>query len=435
VLASTVPVADSTAVAPAAAAVPSGRTGRRLPVALRSLAHRDYRLWAAADVVSTIGSWMQLVAQNWIVLQLTHSPAALGGTVAIQSAPAVVLGMWGGDLADRFPKRRLLIVTQTMFAVLAALLAVATAFDVLTIWLVWGAALATGLTTAVNTPAVGSFCTELVPPEDLGNAMALGSATSSTGRMLGMGLAGWVVAGYGAQTAFALNGLSFLAVILALSMMRAGRAAAGRSTSGSDGAWQGLMYLFRTRTLLGLLALCFCLSAFGRNFQVTMAAMADGPLHGGARTYGTLSTVFAAGTVVGAVVAARCRRLDVRVLFVAAASAALLQMWSAFAPNTVGFAATMAPIAVAAVVVDTTCAYLVQTRSSAAFRGRAIAGAAVVSAAAGAFGSSVLGVLSSSFGPRAALFVGGGVALAATTGAAWALRGRIAVLRPCPARS
>lgn len=298
----------------------------------------------------------------------------------------------------------------------------------LNIWIVWATALLSGLAATVNTPAVGALCAEIVPVEDLGNAMALGAATSSTGRMLGMACAGWVVAAYGAQAAFAFNALSFVAVIVALLMMRTHFPPRRAETIDSDGALRGLRYIARSRNLLGLLALCFVLSAFGRNFQVTMAAMVSRPLHGGAGAYGMLSTVFALGTVVGAVVAARKRTLDAKTLLVAGGAAAALQLLSSAAPTTIAFALAMAPIAVGAVVVDTASGYLVQTRSDTAFRGRVLAAAAFVSAAAGAVGGPVLGWLAGSFGARAALAVGGVIAVGAVVACA-VVRDRSALRR------
>lgn len=176
------------------ATLPARASGYRLPRMMRALAHRDYRLWALADLLSTVGSWMQLIAQNWMVLELTHSPAQLGVTIAVQSAPTLALGMWGGNIVDRLPRKPLLVVTQGFFAALALVLAATTAIGALNIWVIWSTALLTGLATTINTPAVGALCADMVPVEDLGNAIALGAATSSTGRMLGMASAGWVVA-------------------------------------------------------------------------------------------------------------------------------------------------------------------------------------------------------------------------------------------------
>jgi hypothetical protein len=242
-----------------------------------------------------------------------------------------------------------------------------------------------------------------------------------------MASAAWVVAAYGAQTAFAFNALSFVAVIVALLMMRPSAAERSTKNAGSDGAWLGLRYIARSRNLLGLLGLCFVLSAFGRNFQVTMAAMVTGPLHGGAGAYGFLSTVFALGTVVGAVVAAQCKSITARVLLCAGGAAAALQIASAGAPGTATFAAMMAPIAAAAVIVDTASSYLVQTKSDPAFRGRVLAAAGLVSAAAGAIGGPLLGWLAVTLDARAALAIGGLTALTATLVCAVALRRRLEV--------
>jgi hypothetical protein len=251
---------------------------------LTPLRERNVRLWAAADLVSTGGTWMQVLG---LVLSLTGSAATMGFAVLAQALPVLVLGGWGGALADRLPARPLLIA----FQVARALLAPALVFDTGLLWPIYAVALACGVISAVEGPSLGRFGSALVPREALGSAPALGSVLSSAGRIGGMALGGVVVGITGPTYLFAINAASYLTVIAALVIMRQGSMRPLASARDSDrGVRAGLRYVLGRPMVLTVLTLSFVLGSLGRNYQVTMAAMVAGPLHAGSGAYGMLST-------------------------------------------------------------------------------------------------------------------------------------------------
>ncbi|HEX5597240.1 MAG TPA: MFS transporter [Micromonosporaceae bacterium] len=386
-----------------------------------ALRYRNYRIWAGADFLSVIGTWMQVLGINWYVLQKSGSAASMGFTVLLQTLPALVLSLWGGALADRLPARPLLIVTQLTHGALAAALATIAWTDVGGLPLVYAISLLGGAVSAIEGPVMGRWCSTLVDRETLGNALALGSLINSTARILGMSAGAVLVAAVGPAMLFAVNAVSFVAVVPALLAVRLRdlhipQAEPARSEPGTalDAIRVGFAYLRRQPVILTVLALAVVLGSFGRNYQVTMAAMSDGPLQAGASGYGFLSTVFAIGTVVGALVAGRQRSLGYRTLVAAGLIASLLQITAGLAPSTWTFAAVILPIAAAAVVIDTTVSTRVQLDTDGAMRGRVLAALGVTSAISGAIGAPLLGWLSEVAGPRQTLVLAGLVAAAAS---------------------
>ena len=186
----------------------------------RSLHNYNYRLYFVGQVVSMSGTWMQAVAQSWLVLQLSGSSLDLGITVGLQFGPVLFLGAWAGVLADRVDKRRLLIVTQSVAAALALILGVLAATDVVTVWMIWLLAGLTGCVMALDMPSRQSFVYEMVGPDDLANAIGLNAVTINTSRILGPALGGLLIAGLGVAPCFFLNAVSFVAVIVAMGVMR-----------------------------------------------------------------------------------------------------------------------------------------------------------------------------------------------------------------------
>ncbi|WHT23528.1 MFS transporter [Crossiella sp. CA-258035] len=393
-----------------------------MPPMFRALANRNYRLWAGADLISVTGSWMQVLALNWVVLARTGSPTAVGLSVMVSTLPALVLAPYAGALADRFDPRRIILAGQTAHAVLALALA----------FLVWTAAplgtlyaltALSGLVTVFESPALGRFGAQVVPPKDLGNALALGSVLNSTGRVLGMSGAGILAATIGEPALFLINAASFLAVIIAIRAVRPAElhplAVSPRERAGVRA---GLRHVRRDHRLLTLFALGFLLSGLGRNYQVTMAAMSEGPLGAGAAGYGVLSAVFAVGTVIGGLVAARVTELTLPVLLGAAAVTSALQAVSGFLPGLAGFAAVILPIAAGAVLIDTVLSTRVQLDTAEDLRGRVLAVQGAVAAAAGATGAPLLGWLCEHLAPGRALLLAGLVTLLGTALAAVRLR-------------
>ncbi|TVT54783.1 MFS transporter [Amycolatopsis rhizosphaerae] len=391
---------------------------------LRALANRNYRLWASADLVSVTGGWMQVLGLNWVVLARTGSATSVGFSVLLSTLPALLLGPWAGALADRHPPRRIILAGESLHLVTALLLAFVVWRD-LPISAIYGLTAVGGLIGALEGPALGRFAGQVVSKKDLGNALAWNSITNSAGRVLGMSLAGVLAAMVGNPLLFLINAASFVAVIVTVMVMRPAEFHPLEvSPPEQAGVRAGLRYVGRSRMLIVLFALGFVLSGLGRNYQVTMAAMTEGPLAAGAAGYGALSSVFAVGTVLGGILAARAKELTMTVLLVAAAATSALQAVSGYLPGLFGFGAAILPIAAGAVVIDTAKSTRVQLDSQEGMRGRVLALQGAVAAGAGAVGAPLLGWMSEHLGPREALLVAGLVTLAATAVAAAALRVR-----------
>ncbi len=388
----------------------------------RALRHHNYRLWAGADIVSVTGTWMQVLGLNWLVLTITDSATSVGVSLVVQALPTLLLGMWGGALADRLPTRPVVIAAQLGQAALAAALAVMAYTGISSVAPIYVVALLSGVIGALGGPALGRFGAEVVPPDDLPNAMALGSILSSGARILGMSLAGALLPLTGDGGLFVINAATFFVVIAAVLAMRRAEFHQLEAAERRPGAvLEGLRLVLRTPWLLVVLALWFVSGSVGRNFQVTMAAMSAGPLGAGVGGYGLLSTVFAVGTVLGGFLAASRPRLTVRLLLITTFVTGAAQALSGLMPGLWTFAALMVPIAAGAVTVDTTVSARAQLDSPEAMRGRIIAALSIVSAGAGALGGPLLGWLSDTFGPRLALEIGGVCCVAASLLAAVAL--------------
>ncbi|AQZ60136.1 transporter, putative [[Actinomadura] parvosata subsp. kistnae] len=374
----------------------------------RALRHHNYRLWAGADIVSVTGTWMQVLGVNWLILTLTGSATSVGLSLVMRALPTLLLGMWGGALADRLPTRPVVAAAQLAQAGLAVVLAVIAFSDVRSVVPIYAVALAGGVVGALGGPALGRFGAEVVPPADLPNAMALGSILNSAGRILGMSLAGALLPLTGMGGLFVVNAVSFFFVLAAMAAMRRAEFHVLAAATRQPGAvLEGLRYVLRTPWLLAVLALWFVSGSVGRNFQVTMASMSAGPLEAGAGGYGLLSTVFAVGTVLGGFLAATRPRLTLRLLLITAFVTGVAQALSGMMPSLWTFAAMMLPIAAGAVALDTTVNARAQLDSPDEMRGRVIAALSIVSAGAGAVGGPLLGWLSDTLGPRVALEIGG----------------------------
>ena len=379
----------------------------------RALRSRNYRRWAFADLISVTGSWMQLIGLNWVVLDRTGSATSVGLSVLLGTLPSVLLGPWAGSLADRLPVRRIILACQALHAVLAAVLALVV-WQGAPITVVFALTFAAGLVSVFDLPALGRFGAQVVPREDLGNAVALGSVLSSTGRILGMSSAAVLAAALGSPALFLINSVSFLAVMGAvLTIRRAELHPLAASPADGVGVVAGLRYVAASGRLLLLFALGFTLSSLGRNYQVTMAAMSTD-----ATVYGLLSTVFAIGTVVGGLAAAARRTLTVRLLLVVACATSLLQVTSGLVPGMLGFAVVLLPIAAGAVVIDTTMSTRIQLDTADGMRGRLLAVNSAVGAAAGAVGAPLLGWLCERIGAPETLVLAGVLTLMVTVFAA-----------------
>ncbi|SNY03948.1 MFS transporter [Paractinoplanes atraurantiacus] len=375
---------------------------------------RNYRLWAAADLVSVGGTWMQVLGLNWLILTATGSAATMGLVVMLQALPVLLLGSWGGALADRLPARPFLMA----FQMVRALLALALLFGSNN-WIIYAVALLSGVISSFEGPMLGRFGSALVPSSQLGSALALGSVLSSAGRIGGMALGGVLVGITGPSALFAINAASYLAVIGALALMRTGEMRTLEAAPASSrGIVAGFRYVLSQPAVLIVLALSFVLGSLGRNYQVSMAAMVSGPLSGSSGSYGFLSTVFAVGAVAGGLLLAGSGRSTLRVLLATGFFISVLQFASGLAPNVLGFAALILPIAAGAVIFDTVVSTRIQLDTREEMRGRVLATLGLVSSLSGMVGAPAVGWLCDTIGPREALLLAGAVTtIAAVMGA------------------
>jgi MFS family permease len=301
----------------------------------RSLRNRNYRMFFLGQVVSIAGTWAQTVAQSWLVLDLSDdSPLALGTVTAMQTGPTLVLGLWGGLLCDRRDKRRLIIACQAGMALAAVALALVTLTGVVELWMIYLGVLVTGICLVVDFPARQSFVSEVVPPEDLVNAVSLNSALFNSGRVIGPAVAGLLLATTSAGACFAVNGASYLCVLLALWRMDPGQLLPSRPLERARGQVRsGLRYAWATPRIRANIALMAVTGSLGLVFQVLLAAFAKLSLDGDATTYSLLAGAVGVGALFGALRLASHHGDRGRMLVVSSVQFGVLTVVAAASPH------------------------------------------------------------------------------------------------------
>lgn len=380
-----------------------------------SLEVRNYRLWAAGALVSNIGTWMGRVGQDWLVLTVltAGSATALGVVTGLQFLPFLLLAPWAGLIADRFPKRRTLLLTQSMLAVSSLLLGVLAVTGVARLWHVYVIALLQGVTTAIDNPARQAFVSEMVPDDKLANAVSLNSASFNLGRLIGPGAAGLVIAWWGTGEALLLNTVTFVFVIAALFRLRRSELRPAPLARGRGGIRDGFRYVRRRRDLQLVMLLVFVLGTFGMNFQITMALMATKVFGQGAGEFGLLGSIMAVGSLTAALLSARRRRPRLRVLLLALVGFTVAAALAAAAPTYWLFAAALVPVGLTALTALTTANAMVQTRVAPEMRGRVMALYMAIFMGGTPAGAPLIGWISEAFGPRWTIGIGA-VALGVT---------------------
>jgi MFS family permease len=382
----------------------------------RALSNRNYRLYAAGGVVSNTGTWMQRVAQDWLVLQLTHnSGSALGITTGLQFLPILLLSPYAGLIADRFPKRRLLQVTQLMLAVPALILGVLAVTGVAQSWHVYVLAFIFGIGSAFDAPARQSFVSEIVGPDDLTNAVGLNSASFNLARMIGPALAGVLIAALGSGVSatgavILVNALSYGAVILSLQRMRDSELNRPNPVERGKGMIRdGVRYVVGRPDLMLILTIIFFAGTFGLNFQLTSALMATEVFHKGASEYGLLGTTLAAGSLTGALLAARRGRIRHRLVILSAVTFGVAEIVAGLMPSYLAFAIWTPVIGLASLTMITAANASFQTSVDPVMRGRAMALYMMIFMGGTPIGAPIVGWVGETFGARWTL-IGGGVA-------------------------
>ncbi|MFE1438227.1 MFS transporter [Streptomyces sp. NPDC058739] len=384
---------------------------RRRTSMFASLSIRNYRLFFLGQAVSNTGTWMQRIAQDWLVLSLTGSATAVGVTTALQFLPMLLLGLYGGVLVDRLPKRGTLLVTQAAMAVTGLALALLTLTGRVEVWHVYVAALAVGLATVVDNPARQSFVTEMVGPDQLQNAVSLNSANFQSARLVGPAVAGLMITGVGTGWAFLFNGLSFVAPVAGLLLMRARELhAVERAPRGKGQLREGLRHVSGRPELIWPIVLVGFVGTFAFNFPVYLSAFTDDVFHGGAGTYSLFNTLMAVGSLAGALLAARRGTARLRVMSVAAMAFGLIEIVAAASPALWMFALLMIPLGLFGMTINVTANTGIQMATDPAMRGRVMALYMMVFLGGSPIGAPIVGWVTDAYGPRVGLAAGGAVA-------------------------
>jgi MFS family permease len=403
------------------AAEPDAQSTEEPTVAARpgifvSLRVRNYRYFAGGQVVSLIGTWMQRIAQDWLVLNLSHSsPIALGVASALQFTPTMLFSLWGGVLADRYDKRRLLLLTQAGMGLCALALGLLDVSALAQLWHVYLLCFLLGCFSALDTPTRQAFASELVGREHMSNAVGLNSMTFNTARIVGPSIAGLLIAAIGTGWVFLLNAASFVAVIGGLAAMDPAKLFRSTRLPRARGQLrEGLRYVAGRPVLICVLALVFLVSTLGINFFLTLPLLARNVFHGGPESYGVLTTVVAVGSLLGAAVGARrVGRPRLRVVLGAALALGVLETAAGLMPTVATTAVLLVPTGVATLVFTNAANSSVQLSIAPVMRGRVMGLYMLLFLGGTPIGAPLLGLLGEKLGGRAPTVFGGAASVVA----------------------
>ena len=391
----------------------------------RALRHYNYRLLYPASLLSNIGTWAQRIAQDWLVLELTHNNAViLGAVTALQFLPSLLLSLWGGLLADRFDKRKLLFLTNLGGGLGSALLGVLVLAHVVQIWHVYVLAFVVGVFSAVDAPIRISFNSELVGKDDLPNAVSLNSANFNLGRLIGPGASGLLIAAFGTGPSFLINALSYVAMIVALWRLRVGELKRTVKANRSASLREAFEYVLKKRNIAIVMLTVFFATTFGLNYQIFMALMATTVFGKGPGEFGALGSVLAIGSFSGAVLAARLehmRRPSVIALGAVGFGLALTSL--AFAPTYFMFALTLPLGGCVALLTLVSANSYVQTSTRQELRGRVMGIYLLIFMGGTPIGSPLIGWVADQIGIRSTIFLCGLIVASGALLCIWLLRG------------
>ena len=380
----------------------------------RSLREPNYRRFFVGQSVSVVGTWMQRVAQDWLVLTLTGSGVALGISTALQFGPMLVLGLWGGTVVDRVDRRKLIMLTQAVQGVLAATLGVLALTGVVQLWMVYLLALALGLTTVFDSPARQALLGEMVEPADYVNAQALNSTVHNAGRLVGPAIAGLLIATAGVGAAFLVNAVSFVAVLVGLLRMDPSGLRPPPTTRGprKGQVREGLRYVRASPDLRAALLLIGVVALLGQNFRVVLPLFAQSTFDGGAEVYGYLTAALGLGAVVGALFSASRETATSWGLLVSCLAFGVVNLVAAAAPTLVAAYLAMVAVGFVNIVFNTIGRTVLQLGSDPGMHGRVLALHGLVFLGSTPLGGPLLGWICQVYGARAGFVVAGVGALA-----------------------
>lgn len=382
----------------------------------RSLRIYNYRMWASGAIVSNVGTWMQRTAQDWLVLtHLTdHNATAVGIVIALQFGPMALLLPLTGFAADHFDRRKLLLVTQCAMGIFALALGILTLTEAVQLWHVYFFAFLLGCATAFDAPARHTFVSEMVGEEDLSNAVALNSASFNAARMIGPAVAGVMIGVVGTGWVFLINGASFAAVILSLSLLRVDELHLETRILRARGSFsEGIRYVWSRPDLIAVFLMLFLVGTFGLNFPIFISTMAVSVFHVGAEKYGLLTSMMAVGSVLGALLAARRERPRIRFLLAGALLLGAAFTLAAVMPEYWQFGTALVVVGVSAQTFTTSTNSLVQLSTDRPMRGRVMALLMAIAMGGKPIGAPLIGWVADTFGPRLSLGIGAASGFAA----------------------
>jgi MFS family permease len=384
----------------------------------RALHNPNYRRYAVGSLISNTGTWMQRVAQDWLVLRLTDgSGAALGITTGLQFLPVLLLSPYAGVIADRFPKRRLLQLTQLTMALASLVLGLLAVAGVARVWEVYLIAFLFGIGSAFDAPARQSFVSEMVGPDELTNAVGLNSATFNTARIIGPAIAGLMIGALGGGAwatgwVILINALSYAAVIWQLEHMDTTLLRTPRPSARTPGMLlEGVRYIRSQPKMMAILVIVFFAGTFGMNFQITSALMATHVFGKGAGEFGILGSAMAVGSLTGALLAARRTRIRLRLVAGAAVGFGVAEIVAGLMPTYVAFALMCPVIGVCTLTMLNSANSTMQLESEPALRGRVMALYMTIVMGGTPIGSPIIGWVGQQFGPRWTLLGGGALVI------------------------
>ena len=375
---------------------------------ISSLRQRNYRLFFFGQIVSVAGTWMQTVAQSFLVLDLTHSGTQLGLTTAVRFLPLLLFGPLGGLFADRRDKQRVLLVTQTLAGLLAGAFAILIATGSIRLWIVYLLALALGFVNVFDNPARQSFISEMVSAPDLPNAVTLNSVAMNMARVFGAALGGVIAAAIGLAWCFGCNALSFAAVLISLLVMRKLELFPAKRVAKKKGqVRQGLRYVRSTPELLIPLVMIAVVGTLAWEFQVTLPLMATKVFHGGAAAYGVMASVMGAGAVVGGLISAARSRPRARALCLAAVGWGIAILAAAVAPNMAIELAALVFVGYGSITFNSLAKTTLQLAARPEMRGRVMALWGLAWLGSTPIGGPIVGWIGQNAGARWSLVIGG----------------------------
>ncbi|MFC4033611.1 MFS transporter [Streptomyces polygonati] len=392
---------------------PGGKTGT-----FSALKVRNYRLFATGAVISNTGTWMSRIAQDWLVLSITGSSFAVGITTALQFLPMLLFGLYGGVIADRYPKRQILLCSQAALGVLGLTLAGLTLSGVVEVWQVYAIAFLLGMVTVVDNPTRQTFVVEMVGQRVMRNAVSLNAANFQAARLVGPAVAGVLITAVGSGWAFLINGLSFIAPLTGLLLMRTSELhKIERAPRGGKGQLrEGLRYVAGKPELIWPIVLVGFIGTFGFNFPIWLSAFANKVFDSGAGGYGLLNSLMAGGSLLGALLAARRSRSRLRMLVGAAMLFGLLEALASIAPSYWLFAALLVPIGIFGLTFNTSANATVQLATDPVMRGRVMSLYMMVFVGGTPIGGPVMGWVTDTYGARVGFLSGGLISAAAALG-------------------